>query len=118
MIHVGDFNYDGLADSMLFDAESGTVTLHMASLALDKSTWFTPHTCHLLHIVDLILCLFMYAGSTDTMPQYPQVIKYLRYSDSPILHQLEDPIASTLFDVDESDRQDILMALRQGTQLI
>lgn len=118
MLHTGDVNFDGFADILLLDGESGTVALYTSSLISEKSVWFAPRTWPFSRILKRILFPILGHDSSYSFPEHPEILKFVRFSDSPILHQLEDPIAASFFDVDESGRQDILVSQRHGTRLI
>lgn len=117
-LHVGDCNFDGLIDILALDGNSGTVALYVSSLMADRYVWFAPQTWPLASTVKRIFFPILGSDSTHLLPKHPEVVNFVRYSESPILHQIEDPLAVAFFDTAESGRQDILVSQRHGTRLI
>lgn len=118
MIHAGDFNFDGLIDVLLVDADSGTLSLHAATIASDKVGWFDRATRPVSSLLQRILFPITGSTSAGNAPPRADAVTYIRYIDSPILHHMEDPLGAAFFDVDESGRQDILVSQRHGTRLV
>lgn len=118
MIRAGDFNFDGMVDLLLVDGSSGTICLYTATFAPGSVRWFDRGSWPLPTFLQRFI--FSIIGSPFAIedPSRADIIKYVRYVDSPILHQIEDPLAAAFFDVDESGRQDILVSQRHGTRLI
>lgn len=118
MLRVGDFNFDGLSDILLLDADSGTIGLYVAAVVPEKGVWFDPGSWHLSSVLDRFLFPITGGWASENAVPYLDIVKFIRYDESPLLNHLEDPIAATFFDVDESGRQDILISQRHGTRLI
>lgn len=128
MLHVGDFNYDGLADLLFVDRDSGTLSLYTARLMQEShSNWLDrskrrihasqPQRSPLSSLVQRLV--FAFTGETDESSRYTaDMVTYQRCAECSELQNVEDPLAATFFDVDESGRQDILISQQRGTRLI
>lgn len=109
-IHVGDYNYDGLIDIATINSDTGTVEVYEAhyipspidehaaggngSKLTKERTWLRQKVAE------------------------KQRVAFRRVDTHPCLSMLEDPIAASFFDLDESGRQDILIVQSHGTRLI
>lgn len=115
-IRVGDFNFDGRADILLLDAESGTVNLFTGKTENPKQAWYSG-SLKLSNVVDR--ALFPITGRfRQSAPTTLETLRFERFSTLPTLYRLEDPLAATFLDLDESGRQDILVSQLHGTRLI
>ncbi|KAI0567189.1 hypothetical protein FGB62_4g465 [Gracilaria domingensis] len=112
-IRSGDFNYDGKLDLLLIDGDSGTLSLY-AGASTDSSGMWYPRPDKFLERV-----LFPLTGrlGREHEPKASR-LHFSRFNENPILYNLEDPIAATFIDLDESGRQDLLISQRHGTRLI
>jgi hypothetical protein len=108
-IHVGDYNYDGLLDLLIINADMGIVQLlegtrseeaqgfrrnqRSSASSVKSSFWREPKAQH-------------------------QKVAFEEVGGYPVLPSLEDPVTAAFFDVDESGRQDIIVVQAHGTRLI
>jgi integrin alpha FG-GAP repeat containing protein 1 len=110
-IHVGDYNYDGLGDILTINGETGTLELFEAvrgealdvryNLQQPKSLAFLPFQ-------------HPWFGQHTTKVRK---VEFIRVADD-ALFGLEDPVAASFLDVDESGSQDLLVVQNHGTRLI
>lgn len=106
-IHVGDFNYDGLSDILIVNADSGIVELFEGEVLLQESEGFWKR---------------LQKSASPSAWRHVQAqhhkVGFKRVFDDSVLSSMEDPLAAAFFDVDESGRQDVLVVQRHGTRLI
>lgn len=107
-LHAGDFNYDGLLDLLIINADTGVVQLLKAERADDATGFWNE--------------LYSTAGSSSVLWRRVKAqhhkVTFEDVSEGHVLSSIEDPVAAAFFDVDESGRQDILIVQAHGTRLI
>lgn len=115
-IRVGDFNFDSKLDVMFISGETGTLTLFEAQSVERHASWFLG-SWGLSMLKDMIL----FAVTGFRKHRHPiSSVETLQYVQScgEVLSNIEDPIGAAFFDMDESGRQDILVAQNHGTRLL
>lgn len=113
IVRVGDFNFDGKADILLVDGDSGTLSLYRAraSRFASQSRWIVSQFADSL--------MFPFTGGNAMSSVVPlETLRYERLSGNSVLGELEDPLAATFFDLGESGGQDILVSQQHGTRLL
>ncbi|CAN8074116.1 unnamed protein product [Agarophyton chilense] len=112
-IRTGDFNYDGKQDILLIDGDSGTISLYEGVSNEGSASWY-PRPDKFVERV-----LFPLTGKVgNELKPKAKRLHFSRFDGTPILYNLEDPIAAAFIDLDESGRQDLLVSQRHGTRLI
>lgn len=108
-LHAGDFNYDGLLDLLIINADTGVVQLLQAERADEEGTGFWD---------ELRSTAGSSSGLWHRVKAQHHKVTFEDVSEGYVLSTIEDPVAAAFFDVDESGRQDILIVQAHGTRLI
>jgi integrin alpha FG-GAP repeat containing protein 1 len=110
-IHIGDYNYDGLVDIMIISGESGTLEMFegVRTAALDVQ-YSRPLGRLRRRFGNILSGIYQ---STDRVHK----TEFRRVHED-VLYRIEDPVAASFIDVDESGRQDLLIVQSHGSRLI
>lgn len=115
-VRIGDFNYDGKLDLLIIDGVSGRVNLFVAHSENDRLPWLTSSS-GIMKVVDKIL-FPMTGGNHKPEEKSVDMLRYNHVDENAIFREIDDPIAATFIDIDESGRQDVLVSQRHGSRLI
>lgn len=108
-LHTGDFNYDGLLDLLIINADTGVVQLLAATRADEEAYGFWN---------ELRSTAVSPGGIWRRVKAQHHKVTFEDVSEGHVLSSIEDPVAAAFFDVDESGRQDILIVQAHGTRLV
>ena len=115
-VRVGDFNYDGKLDLLIIDGVSGRVNLFVAQSDNGQLPWLTGSSV-ITRVVDQVL-FPMTGGNHKSKGKAVDMLRYDHVDENGIFREIDDPIAATFIDIDESGRQDILVSQKHGTRLV